>query len=100
MVERGRIGLIDFEGCGWDCYLHDVAVVQEEIEAESVEQAQVLRDALLHGYRKIRPLSADHESKQPIICLAYLIARLRANTACTRTLGEYQDYRGGSRRVF
>ena len=61
LVERGGIGLIDFEDCGWGYYLYDLAVVLDEIEAEYVEQAQVLRDALLHGYRQIRPLSADHE---------------------------------------
>jgi Ser/Thr protein kinase RdoA (MazF antagonist) len=61
LVEHGRIGLIDFEDCGWGYYLYDLAVVLDQIEAEYVEQAQVLRAALLHGYRQIRPLSADHE---------------------------------------
>jgi Ser/Thr protein kinase RdoA (MazF antagonist) len=62
LVERGRIGLIDFEDCGWGYYLYDLAVVLDEIEAEYVEQAVVLRAALLHGYRQIRPLCAEHEA--------------------------------------
>jgi Ser/Thr protein kinase RdoA (MazF antagonist) len=62
LVERGRIGLIDFEDCGWGYYLYDLAVVLDQIEAEYVEQAQVLRAALLQGYRQIRPLSAEHEA--------------------------------------
>lgn len=51
---------IDFDGCGWGYYLFDIGVTLSTLlEHSSYPQ---LRQAFLKGYRRVRPLSKEHEA--------------------------------------
>ncbi|MEZ4737069.1 MAG: phosphotransferase [Caldilineaceae bacterium] len=56
---RGEPRLIDFDDCGWGHYLFDLNVTLFEVA--QLPAYPLLREALLRGYRSIRPLSAQHE---------------------------------------
>jgi Ser/Thr protein kinase RdoA (MazF antagonist) len=60
LFHRGEIRLIDFDDCGWGHYLYDLAVTTQQIAR--LPQYHQLREALLAGYRRVRPLSSEHES--------------------------------------
>jgi Ser/Thr protein kinase RdoA (MazF antagonist) len=52
--------VIDFDTCGWGYYVYDLAVAVWNIFNR--DDFTVLRDALLKGYRKVRPLSRMEET--------------------------------------
>jgi Ser/Thr protein kinase RdoA (MazF antagonist) len=56
----GRPVVIDFDTCGWGYYVYDLAVAVWDIFHR--DDFTVLRDALLTGYRKVRPLSLREET--------------------------------------
>ena len=58
-TEDNRPVVIDFDTCGWGYYIYDLAVAVWNIFNR--DDFTVLRDALLRGYRKVRPLSRTEE---------------------------------------
>ncbi len=59
LFQRDQVGAIDFDECGWGCFLYDLAVTLSELRSRPAYAE--LRQALLQGYRQVRPLPADHE---------------------------------------
>jgi Ser/Thr protein kinase RdoA (MazF antagonist) len=56
VFHRRRVGAIDFDGCGFGHYAYDLAVTSGELA--HLPQRDELREALLDGYRSIRPATA------------------------------------------
>ncbi len=56
---RGEVRAIDFDDCGYGHYLFDLNVTL--IEVQHLPRYPALREALLAGYRQIRPLPHAHE---------------------------------------
>jgi Ser/Thr protein kinase RdoA (MazF antagonist) len=59
LFRDGRALAIDFDDCGWGNYLYDLAVPLSELEGRSNYEA--LRDALLDGYTRQRPLPHGYD---------------------------------------
>jgi len=59
LFHEGRPLAIDFDDCGWGAYLYDLAVPLSELEGRSNYEA--LRDALLDGYARQRPLPHGYD---------------------------------------
>jgi Ser/Thr protein kinase RdoA (MazF antagonist) len=59
LFHNGSVGAIDFEDCGYGHWLYDFAVPLTALRGHPDYRA--LRQALLTGYRRHRPLSAEHE---------------------------------------
>lgn len=60
LFARGTVRAIDFDDCGFGPYLYDMAVMLSEIL--DWEEYPVLQAGLLAGYRRVRPLSVEHEA--------------------------------------
>jgi Ser/Thr protein kinase RdoA (MazF antagonist) len=63
LFHHGRAGAIDFETCAYGWFLHDLA--EPLVFLQHSKHFQRLRDALLEGYRGVRPLSATMEALLP-----------------------------------
>jgi Ser/Thr protein kinase RdoA (MazF antagonist) len=61
----GRAGAVDFDDCGDGYWLYDLAVTLVSLGGAS--NAQALHEALLTGYRQIRPLPAAPEARIEIL---------------------------------
>lgn len=61
LFHRGEVRAIDFDDCGFAHFLYDLAVTLSELAYK--QNYPQLRAALLRGYRSMRPLSEDHESR-------------------------------------
>lgn len=59
LFARGTVKAIDFDDCGFGPHLYDLAVTLNELLRRATYPA--LRAGLLAGYRRVRPLSAEHE---------------------------------------
>jgi Ser/Thr protein kinase RdoA (MazF antagonist) len=59
LFREGRALAIDFDDCGWGIHLYDLAVPLSELEGRSNYEA--LRDALLDGYARQRPLPPGYD---------------------------------------
>ncbi len=59
-TDDNRPVVIDFDTCGWGYYIYDLAVAVWNIFNR--DDFTALRDALLRGYRKVRPLSRMEET--------------------------------------
>jgi len=60
LFERGTVRAIDFDDCGFGPLLWDPAVMLSELLDWADYRA--LRSGLLAGYRRVRPLPAEHEA--------------------------------------
>jgi Ser/Thr protein kinase RdoA (MazF antagonist) len=60
LFEHGAVRAIDFDDCGFGPLLYDLAVPLSELYGRAEYPA--LRAGLLAGYRRVRPLSAEHEA--------------------------------------
>jgi Ser/Thr protein kinase RdoA (MazF antagonist) len=60
LFARGTVRAIDFDDCGFGPLLYDPAVMLSAILGWAEYPA--LRAGLLAGYRRVRPLSAEHEA--------------------------------------
>jgi Ser/Thr protein kinase RdoA (MazF antagonist) len=56
---QGHVRAIDFDDCGYDYYLYDIAVTLSEVNWR--ESTPALRKSFLAGYRSVRFLSPEHE---------------------------------------
>lgn len=62
LIDRHRIGVIDFDDCGWGYYWLDIAAVLDSFYrriATSPQDYAQLRDAYLAGYDRVRALPDD-----------------------------------------
>ncbi len=60
LFARGTVRAIDFDDCGFGPILYDPAVMLSELLGHAEYAA--LRAGLLSGYRRVRPLTAQHEA--------------------------------------
>lgn len=60
LFERGTVRAIDFDDCGFGPLLYDPAVLLSAVLGW--EEYPALRAGLLEGYRRVRPLTAEHEA--------------------------------------
>jgi Ser/Thr protein kinase RdoA (MazF antagonist) len=60
LFSAGKVHAIDFDGCGWGYYLFDIGVTLSTLLEHSTYP--LLRQAFLTGYRRVRPLSEEHEA--------------------------------------
>jgi Ser/Thr protein kinase RdoA (MazF antagonist) len=60
LFARGTVRAIDFDDCGFGPLLYDPAVMLSELLDWTKYPA--LRAGLLAGYRRVRPLPAEHEA--------------------------------------
>jgi Ser/Thr protein kinase RdoA (MazF antagonist) len=67
LFHRGRVRAIDFDDCGFGHYAYDLAVTLDELE--HLPQRNVLREALLDGYRSVRP---DAATTDPAVLNAFV----------------------------
>lgn len=71
LFRRGRVKAIDFDDCGFGPLLYDLAVPLTMVQGR--ESYPALRAALLRGYRRVRPLSSEHEVHlDALMALRYL----------------------------
>lgn len=59
LFQRGEVGAIDFDDCGWGCFPYELAVTLSELRRRPLYPQ--LRQALLRGYRQVRHLPTAHE---------------------------------------
>lgn len=71
---RGDISAIDFQHCGWNYYLFDIAVTFDGI-AHRLD-ADALRQAFFRGYKRVRVLPAHYEELVSIFTALRLIEHL------------------------
>ena len=57
LFDGASVGVIDFDDCGWGFFLYDLAVPLSEVTLRPAYPA--MRDALLDGYARRRPLPDD-----------------------------------------
>ena len=64
VVQRGRVGVIDFDDCGWGYHLYDVAVMLCALHhhVQDSRRRLELRDAYLDGYTGMRPFPSGAEN--------------------------------------
>jgi Ser/Thr protein kinase RdoA (MazF antagonist) len=60
LFHRGAAGAIDFDDCGYGHWLYDLAVTLNCLRNRPRDHP-AMRQALLAGYRQLRPLSVEHE---------------------------------------
>jgi Ser/Thr protein kinase RdoA (MazF antagonist) len=60
LFAKGTVRAIDFDDCGFGPFLYDPAVMLSELL--NWPDYLALRAGLLSGYRRVRPLSAEHEA--------------------------------------
>jgi Ser/Thr protein kinase RdoA (MazF antagonist) len=56
---QGQVRAIDFDDCGYEHYLYDIAVTLSEVNWRS--NTPELRQGFLRGYRSVRELPSKHE---------------------------------------
>ncbi|MGW4063834.1 phosphotransferase enzyme family protein [Amycolatopsis sp. NPDC004747] len=60
LLHRGRVRVIDFDDCGYGHYAYDLAVALDALR--HLPQREELREALLDGYRSVRPDAATTDA--------------------------------------
>ena len=93
LVHGDRIGVIDFDDCGFGWFGYDFAAAISFHELDPIVPA--LQDAWARGYRTVSPLDEEHEAMLPIFVLLrrILLTAWIASHAETPTAAEA----GGSR---
>ncbi|MBO0662566.1 phosphotransferase [Jiella sp. MQZ9-1] len=67
LVEGDRLGVIDFDDCGFSWFMYDFAAAISFIEMDPV--VPELMAAWIAGYRRVAPLSAQDEAMLPIFVM-------------------------------
>jgi Ser/Thr protein kinase RdoA (MazF antagonist) len=67
LVDGDRLGVIDFDDCGICWFAYDFAAAISFMEHEPVVPA--LMAAWLDGYRRVSPLSVEHEAALPMFVM-------------------------------
>jgi Ser/Thr protein kinase RdoA (MazF antagonist) len=86
LFHRGDVCPIDFDDCGFGYFLYDMAILLDRIEMRPDYRA--LRQALLDGYRQVRPLPEEHEGYLDL----FLLARWAFLGVCFSSRPEFRDY--------
>jgi Ser/Thr protein kinase RdoA (MazF antagonist) len=86
LFHRGDVRPIDFDDCGFGYFLYDMAILLDRIEMRPDYRA--LREALLDGYRQVRPLPEEHEAYLDL----FLLARWVFLGLCFLSRPEFRDY--------
>lgn len=73
LFHRGEVRAIDFDDCGFGPFLYDLTVTLSELGTGPDYPA--LREALLLGYRSVRPLSVEHEAHLDVL-IAFRVLQL------------------------
>ncbi|MGI9407762.1 MAG: phosphotransferase enzyme family protein [Hyphomicrobiaceae bacterium] len=95
--DTGRIGVIDFDDCGFGWFMYDFAAAVSFFEHEPVVPA--LQDAWVTGYRTVSPLAAGDEAMLPtfVMLRRLLLTAWIASHAETPTAQELgSDYTDGT----
>jgi len=71
VVHGERIGVIDFDDCGWGHYLYDIAAAL--LHFRDHPEYKALRAAFFRGYHRVRALS---DADEQVLSLFYVIRRL------------------------
>ena len=95
LVDGTRLGIIDFDDCGFSWFFYDFAAAVSFMEHEPI--VAELQNAWLEGYRRITPVSEADEAMLPVFVMlrrmlltAWIASHSDAETA--RRLGtEYTE---------
>ncbi len=73
-LAKGKVGVFDFDDCGFGHYLYDLCPMLGNLAGHPGEvynpDYPLLRDAFLSGYRSARPLPVDWERHLPVLMAA------------------------------
>ena len=90
LVEQVRLGVIDFDDCGFSCYFYDFAAAVSFIEHQPI--VLELQAEWVNGYRNVVPVSNADEAMLPafvmlrrMLLTAWIASHSETDTA--RTLG-------------
>ncbi len=78
LVDGDRVHAIDFADLGWGHFLYDIAASLLPLREKAGFAA--MRQAFLRGYRRVRPLAAEHEALLETFLIARGIFSLRLMT--------------------
>ena len=97
LVDGNRLGIIDFDDCGFSWFLYDFAAAISFIEHQPI--AQELQAAWVEGYREVASVSKEDEAMLPVFVMLrrmLLVAWIASHseTDAARTLGT--DYTHGT----
>ena len=67
LVDGPRLGVIDFDDCGFSWFAYDFAAAISFLETEPY--IPDLQEAWLKGYRSVAPFSEEHEAMLPVFIL-------------------------------
>ena len=92
LIDRGNVGVIDFDDCGWGYYLLDVATVLSSLRrvVPNAPTYAALRAAYLAGYAEVRPLPAALAAQ--LATFTVLRAMVIANFILGSTNAEVQTW--------
>ena len=92
LIDHGRVGVIDFDDCGWGYYLLDVATVLSSLRrvVSDAHTYATLRAAYLAGYAEVRALPAALDAQ--LATFTVLRAMVIANFILGSTNAEVQTW--------
>ncbi|MCO6418947.1 phosphotransferase [Siccirubricoccus sp. KC 17139] len=95
LVDGTRVAVIDFDDAGYGWHLYDLAVAL--IDYQLHPQAAALREAVLAGYRSVRPLAEADAALLPMFQLIRDMAQIgwylgRPELPPSRDLPQLKDY--------
>lgn len=67
LVEGERLGVIDFDDCGFSWFVYDFAAAVSFFEHEPIVPA--LQQAWVEGYRSVAPLAPEEEAEIPVFVM-------------------------------
>ena len=67
LVDGARLGIIDFDDCGFSWFFYDFAAAVSFMEHEPI--VAELQNAWLEGYRQIAPVSKADEAMLPVFVM-------------------------------
>lgn len=67
LVDGQRLGVIDFDDCGFSWFFYDFAAAVSFMEHEPV--VEQLQDAWLRGYRTVAPVAGEDEAMLPVFVM-------------------------------
>lgn len=92
LIDHGRVGVIDFDDCGWGYYLLDIATVLSSLRrvVPDSHTYAALRAAYLSGYAELRPLPPALDAQLPTF--AVLRAMVIVNFILASTNAQVQTW--------
>ncbi len=94
LQDEGRLGVIDFDDCGFSWFVYDFAAAISFHETQPYIPA--LQAAWLRGYRSVAPLDATHEAMIPtfvmfrrLLLTAWIASHAETQTAAEAGHGAY-----------